>query len=285
VANDQSYAPLATAKPWNLVANGYDEFTRTMFAGFARRGCELLSLPAGARVIDVACGPGTASIPLAHAGHEVDAIDFSDGMLERLRAKLAPGGTHEGASIRARLMDGQQLEFDDACFDAGISMFGLMFFPDRRRGLSELRRVVKGGGRVCIASWPPLTQVPAWAWVFGAIALLNPASSEEPPPRELILADRESIVRELSGAGFVNVEVEAYDQSTPMPDDLEVFWNAMVASSAPIALIRDSMDELHWKEASARAVEHLRATMPQDLDGKFTMRALIASADRPRNRS
>ena len=59
----------------------------------------------------------------------------------------------EGLGARAEVMDGQALGLDDASFDLGTSTFGLLFFPGPSAGLRELRRVLRPGGSVGIASW------------------------------------------------------------------------------------------------------------------------------------
>ena len=50
-------------------------------------------------------------------------------------------------------MDGQALQFDDATFDAGLSVLGIILFPDAECGLAEMRRVVRRHGRISIVTW------------------------------------------------------------------------------------------------------------------------------------
>lgn len=102
------------------------------------------------------------SIPDAwNLAAHVDAVDFSSAMLDTLRAR-ADGLDH----VHLHEADGQALPFPDGIYDAGFSMFGLMFFPDRARGWAGLRRVLRPGGRAVVASWHPLDQIsrPCSAW-------------------------------------------------------------------------------------------------------------------------
>src|SRR5687768_15750521 len=82
-------SPLATPEPWDLVSGAYAEEIVPQFELFAADALRLADVKAGSKVLDVACGPGTLSLLAAGRGAKVDAIDFSPGMVERLRARLA----------------------------------------------------------------------------------------------------------------------------------------------------------------------------------------------------
>lgn len=267
-------SPLAVPEPWNLVAQSYNEIVVPLFEAFATRGIELLELAGGARVLDVACGPGTASALLARAGHEVDAIDFSEAMLAELGRKLAPGGSLAGLPVRPQHMDGQNLAFSPNTFDGALSMFGLMFFPDRARGFAEIHRVLKPGARAVTSSWLPLDRTPAMKWGFGAFASVMPPPPKDAPPREPILEDPEVFAAEMRAAGFQDVRVEHCSRPFPMTT-VEEFWDGMVRSSAPIALFKARSGD-GWPELSARVLAKLKETVPADLS-KLTLDAWIGS--------
>jgi SAM-dependent methyltransferase len=265
-------SPLAVPEPWNLVASSYNELVVPLFEAFSRRAIALLELGAKQRVLDMACGPGTASALLARAGHEVDAIDFSEAMLAELNQKLAPGGSLAGASIRPQHMDGQSLTFADETFDGALSMFGLMFFPDRARGFAELHRVLKPGARACVSSWLPLDRTAAMRWAFGAFASVTPPPPKDAPPREPILEDPDVFAAEMRTAGFHDVRIEQCSAPLPVPS-IEEFWGHMVKSSAPVALFKRKLGDA-WPELNERALQKLRETAPDDLSS-LTMDAWI----------
>lgn len=266
-------SPLAVPEPWNLVAANYDELVVPLFEGFSQRAIELLELGAKARVIDVACGPGTSSALLARAGHEVDAVDFSESMLSQLKRKLEPGGPLAGSPIRPQHMDGQNLHFPDASFDGAISMFGLMFFPDRARGFAELHRVLKPGARACTSSWLPLDRADAMRWLFGAFGAITPPPPKDAPPREPLLEDPAVFAEEMRAAGFLDVRVEQCSQPLPAAS-VEQFWDNMVKSSAPVVLFKQKAGD-RWPELNEIALAKLRETAPDDLSS-LTMDAWIA---------
>ena len=95
----ESPNPLGQPLAWDLVADGYMEELVPVFERFAVRALDLASVGPGTRVLDVAAGPGTLALVAAERGAEVTAVDFSPGMIERLRGRAAANGV---ATVRAR---------------------------------------------------------------------------------------------------------------------------------------------------------------------------------------
>ena len=124
--------PLSVAEPWTLVAEGYQETTRTYLEAFSAAALKLVGFDESTEVVDVACGPGTTALLLAPEVRRIACVDFSEGMLARLRLNIAAAGL---SNIEVHQADGQALPFPDESFDLAVSMFGLMFFPDRDKGL------------------------------------------------------------------------------------------------------------------------------------------------------
>src|SRR6516165_5793769 len=89
-----------------------------------------------------------AALAMAEQGLRVTAVDASARMVERILAR-AEG---RGVRIEARVMDGQALQFDDATFDAALSVLGIVLFPDAEHGLAEMRRVVRRHQRLSIVT-------------------------------------------------------------------------------------------------------------------------------------
>ncbi|HSC88990.1 MAG TPA: methyltransferase domain-containing protein, partial [Polyangiaceae bacterium] len=199
-------------------------------------------LAPGARLADVACGPGTASIPAARRGLRVSALDFSPRMLEQLRARAAA----EGVDGRIDVVegDGQALPWADASFEAAISIFGLMFFPDRARGFAELFRVLAPGGVALVASWRPAAESPLLGMMFGALQAADPAMPG-PERNPFNLENVDVFERELGAAGFVDLEVVPHTLEVDVPD-AEAFWEKMTRSAAPLLLMRNRMGEEEW---------------------------------------
>ncbi len=255
--------PLATPEPWNLVSDGYTAELIPQFSKYAADALELADLPPNPSIVDVAAGPGTLALMAAARGAKVCALDFSGIMIAHLRRRAAEQGA-TGLDIRQG--DGQALPFADESFDGAFSMFGLMFFPDRKAGFRELLRTLRPGRKAVVSSWAPMDGP------FGAIPLALremlphlPAPTGKPP-----LADPEVFRGEMEAAGFRDVAITERAHIWPSPSMRE-FWEKSQRTTAPIVLLRKKSGEEKWAEVSAGVLERLRAQFgdgPQSLSGR-----------------
>src|ERR671930_1123594 len=117
----------------------------------AERLCDVADLVPGTRVLDVATGSGNAAVAAARCDCDVVGIDYVPGLLERARARAQV----EGLAIDFVEGDAEALPFDDASFDAVLSVVGVMFAPDQEQAAAELLRVCRPGGTIALASWTP----------------------------------------------------------------------------------------------------------------------------------
>jgi SAM-dependent methyltransferase len=128
-----------------------------LMAEWAPRLVAAANIQPGHHVLDVACGTGvlarTAADVVAPAG-SVTGLDRDPGMLAVAR--------HRGPDIVWREGSASELPFPDATFDAVVSQFGLMFFPDQVGAIREMWRVLKPGRRLAIAVWGSLADTPAY---------------------------------------------------------------------------------------------------------------------------
>ena len=130
---------------FDRIAPVYDSMNRLMTAGLDRRwrreAAEAVVKP-GDRVLDSCCGTGDLGIAAAAAGGDVTGVDFSKPMLERARRKAPELEWIEG--------DALALPFADESFDAATVGFGVRNLSELDKGLHELRRVLRPGGRLAI---------------------------------------------------------------------------------------------------------------------------------------
>lgn len=244
-------SPLSAPEPWDLVADAYAEEVVPMFESFAREALQLAGVGEGMRVADVAAGPGTLALLAAQAGAQVSALDFSDAMVAKLRARVSASGL----PIETVHGDGMALPWDDGSFDAGFSMFGLMFFPDRDAGFRELARVCRPGARVVVASWVDLGTLPLIAATFGSFAESMPGPPS--PPRPMPLVDEAACRSEMAAGGFSGVTVcqSTYHFPAGSTDSLV---DSMIRTNAPVALARRGLGDA-WPEVEGKWRELLRS--------------------------
>ena len=137
--------PDAVRGMFDRIAPVYDLMNRLMTAGLDRRWRRLAAAKAvwpGDRVLDACCGTGDLAIEAERRGGRVVGLDFSERMLERARRK---SGTIEW--VRG---DALALPFADGEFDAATVGFGVRNLEDLDRGLDELARVLRPGGRIAV---------------------------------------------------------------------------------------------------------------------------------------
>jgi demethylmenaquinone methyltransferase/2-methoxy-6-polyprenyl-1,4-benzoquinol methylase len=130
---------------FDRIAPVYDPMNRLMTAGLDqrwRRETARAVVGPGDRVLDVCCGTGDLALAALDAGGRVTGLDFSERMLQRARRKSSEVEWVEG--------DALALPFADGSFDAVTVGFGVRNFADVERGLADLRRVLRPGGRIAV---------------------------------------------------------------------------------------------------------------------------------------
>jgi SAM-dependent methyltransferase len=247
-----SASPLALPEAWELIASGYERDVVPIFRPFVEEALRLAALAPGARIVDVAAGPGTLSLLAAPTAARVDAVDFAPAMIARLEARAREAGLD---NVFAKVADGQALPFADGGFDAAFSLFGVIFFPDRGRGLAELSRVVRRGAAVVVSSWPPATGV--MAAVFSALREVTGAAPEPDVPPAL--GDAPSFAREFAAAGLGEVHVEQVANAVEVAS-VDELLTAQEQSLAPLALLAKRAGG-GWPALRAKMLAAMRARL------------------------
>jgi ubiquinone/menaquinone biosynthesis C-methylase UbiE len=266
--------PLTQPGPWNAVAATYDEVCFAQYADLADAAIELLAPEPGDRVLDVAAGPGTLSVRLAPRVGHVMAIDFAEVMIERLRGHVMRSRL---PNVEARIMNGQELAFEDSSFDAAVSLFGVFLFDDRARGLSEMYRVVVPGGRVVFSSWAPPDQNALIG--AGMTALLEALPDLPRPQGPLPTQVPEVCAAELEQLGFEQVATQMFQKPVRFASVAD-YWRDFERASAPLQLLREELGADAYTDVAARASAALRATLGE---GAFELAcsAILTFGERP----
>jgi ubiquinone/menaquinone biosynthesis C-methylase UbiE len=223
-----------TRAAWDRIAPGYDEFVTATHMELGNEGLRRAELRPGMRFLDVAAGSGALSVPAARLGARVLATDQSPVMLERLRARARA----EGLDVETRVMDGHALELDDASFDLAGSQFGVMLFPDMPKGIKEMARVVRPGGRVLMNVFGDPHRIEFLEFFVRAIHTVRPGFEGppmDPPPLPFQLQDPERLRSELNIAGLKMVRVETTTETMQFHTGKEL-WDWLISSN-PVAEI------------------------------------------------
>jgi SAM-dependent methyltransferase len=244
--------PLSKAQPWDWVADTYVEATMPWLGSFGEIAIRRARIEPTMHVVDVATGPGTVACRVARRAASVDAIDFSAEMVARCRARAAALGL---SNVTVAQGDGQALPYKDRSFDLGFSMFGLMFFPDRPRGFRELYRVLRPGGRAYVTSWAPVEES---SLMLARIAAWRAADPGAPSPQNnvMTLEDPTVFVREMEGAGFVDVAVEPVYCDREFRD-LDELCAGTTRGNAPFEIARRELGAQEWSRRERAMRDYL----------------------------
>lgn len=228
---------------WNVAAKHYQKTAHPFTAHFAEAALARVELTPSSRVLDVAAGTGALALAAARTGAQVLATDFSAAMVECVAAARLP-------NVEARVMDGQALDLPDESFDAVFSIFGVIMFPDWRKGLEEMQRVTKPGGHGVVATWQD--QGAATFLLLGNIRrkLFPERAGMTMPAGVQALSNPDDFAHALIAAGFCNPVIERVTHDYLLdiaaldePDTLfgmSPDWSSLSASdkSAVIAEVR-----------------------------------------------
>jgi len=209
---------------FGLVAPRYDFLNRLLSLGLDRHwrkvSVDFLAPSDGERFLDLATGTGDVALEIASRpakGMHVCGLDFSLPMLLRARKKIRASQRNETIFLQAG--SGEDLPFPDNSFDGLICAFGIRNFADVPRGLDEIRRVLKPGGRAVILEFSmprrgPLGNVYRWyfdcvlprvgRWVSG-----HPDAYQYLPRSVAAFPSREEFGEAMGRKGFSSIRLKA----------------------------------------------------------------------------
>ena len=159
---------------------------------------------AGLNALDLCCGQGNVTQALLERGCRVTGIDFSPAMLAFARRRVAGATFTQG--------DAQTLPFNDGEFHIVVSNLGVCHVPDQPRALSEVRRVLRPGGRFAMTVWCGPDRSPCFDLVYRTIKTHgSPTISVPPGPDFHLFAKREAAENLLHDAGLKLVDWAVVD--------------------------------------------------------------------------
>lgn len=228
---------LDTPESWGAASRGYAEkVAPLLMSAFVDEFVDRLDVGSDHDVLEVAAGTGVLTQVLASRAGSVLATDFAPEMIEVLRERMEGAGA---ANVRFAVMNGQALEVEDASFDRAACCFGLMLFPDRAKGFSELRRAVRPGGRAMVSGWAGPDKFEAFGLFTGALKAAFPDLPEPPvPPPVFSLGDLDQFRSEMHSAGFSDVDAQYVTRELSI-DDFETLWGMLTVGAPPVQKLFD----------------------------------------------
>jgi SAM-dependent methyltransferase len=227
---------------WERAAEHYGDAFGGLTAQTIKPLLKAVGVIAGARVLDVASGPGSVAAAAAVLGAKAVGVDFSARMVEIARA--------EHPELRFEQGDAEALPFGDDTFDAVAINFGVLHLARPDTALSEARRVLAPGGRCAFTVWANPQVSVGFGIVLRAIERLGRMDVPLPEgPPFFRFSDADESIRSMRAAGFVDPRVEQVPLLWQLPSAgalFDAFANGAVRTAALLrAQNEDALGDIH----------------------------------------
>ena len=251
-----------------------DQVVPALMEHWAPRVADAADIRPGQRVLDVGCGTGVLTRELAlrtGPGGAVTGLDSSPRMLA-IAQRLSP-------ALEWREGFAEVLPFPDGSFDAVVSQFGLMFFPDPAQALREMMRVLKPGGRLAVAVWASLKHTPAYAAEVALVEELAGAKAAAPLRAPFVLGDPARLAELFLAAGIGGATCALHQGTGGFPS-IRIMVELDLRVLLPLMDV--ALDEERIAEILRRAETELRPFVA-DEGGKavFASPAILGTAVKP----
>jgi len=232
---------------FDVTADAYQRFMGRYSRPLAEQFVDLVAVRRGDRVLDVGCGPGILTGPLAErCGPEaVAAVDPSPPFVADVRERFPTVDVHEAAA--------EALPFDDHEFDAALAQLVVHFMADPVVGLREMGRVTRPGGVVAASVWDFAGGTAPLSVFWRAAQELDPAAPGEADRA----GTREGALVELAGAAGLR-EVRATSLTVRVPfTSYDEWWAPYLDGVGPVGSYVASLDADHRRRLEQRCRELL----------------------------
>lgn len=214
---------------WDKAASHYEKGWQEQLWPAQESLLSEVDLRNGEKVLDVSCGTGLVSLPVAEIVQpkgSVTGIDLSTGMIEMARQRAKD---EKIKNVSFRQMDAEALDFEDNNFDVVICSLGLMYFPFPERALKEMQRVLKPGGKAVALVWGARKNC-GWAEIF---PIVDRRVKTDVCPLFFRLGTGNALKNTFEEAAFVKVDFKRFAYDLYFRDDeqacLAAFWGGAVA--------------------------------------------------------
>jgi ubiquinone/menaquinone biosynthesis C-methylase UbiE len=253
---------------WSQQAEHYDSLVGQMTRQAVDTLLAAVNPRPGAKLLDVASGPGYVAAEAARRGLDAIGADIADNMVNEARRRFA--------GVRFDIADAEDLQYADLSFDAVTCAFGMLHFPRPGKAVAEAYRVLRSGGQFAFSVWCGPTKAKVLTLIADTVQKHSDGSVVLPAgPGTFALSDPWVLTALMEAARFENVRIE------------EVFcFFAPTSPSAVFEMMRKSMVRATYvydrqsaevKDRIEQAINAEAAKALADGQGKISCPALIVS--------
>ena len=198
----------------------------------------------GQTILDLAAGVGETGFAAASRIGKDGKLISSDFSPEMVRASERAARDLGIENAEFRVLDAENLDLADDSVDGVLCRFGLMLFPEPRRAASEIRRVLRPGGRLACSTWGPPDRNP---WMTTSARLMIERGQMEPlasdgGPGMFAMADGDAVVALLEDAGFESARTETMKIAWRFATGDE-YWSFVSTLQGPVAAAISELDD------------------------------------------
>jgi ubiquinone/menaquinone biosynthesis C-methylase UbiE len=232
------------AAGWEEQVSGYEDFFGPITTRLVGPLLDAAEVDRGARVLDVASGPGYAAAAAAERGASVIGVDIAEGMLSLAR-RLHP-------QLDFRFGNAEALPFADGSFDAVVANFVLLHVGRPERAAAEFARVLDADGRVALTVWDFPSQARFHGVLLDAMAQAGASSPQDIPlgPPIFRFSDEQEFAGLLREQGLDDIDVRtvSFSHAQPSPDAL---WRGLLAGTVRLSAM--ILQQTHDMQREIRA--------------------------------
>lgn len=234
------------------------------------------NIPAGGKMLEIACGTGISTYYIRNSlvgDIHITATDVNPAMLDYAKSKH---GDLDGVTFE--VADALSLPYEDNSFDAVVCQFGIMFFPDKLKGLQEMHRVLKPGGTLYLTVWDKIEKNESALIIYFSIEKFFESNPPQFTKIPFSFNDIESIKEIFSNAGFKNCNhnivaetvkgIPAIDVArgwiTGSPNIIEINERAVASTEEIIKSVSDAIIEKLGPEPIAFDLQEIIFTAKKD---------------------